>query len=256
MEIEILGQGGFKIQNEKLNFLIDPYLSNSVQELDSQDLVRKLPIPYDPHCLKNIDYVLITHTHIDHCDPHTIPIIYEENPKCKFLCPYPVKKQLLDWGFKEKRIHLANQNYFRLSENILVRSIPAAHPKINIGKDNQPEVIGWIIKNETNNDFIYFAGDTSIDEKIMQILKTFKELSISFLPVNEDNFFRRKRGIIGNMSIREAFEMATIINTKKVVPVHWDMFKANGAEPEEIESVYNSQEWSFQLELNKKIIRC
>ncbi len=58
------------------------------------------------------------------------------------------------------------------------------------------------------------------------------------------------------MSIREAFEMATIINTKKVVPVHWDMFKANGAEPEEIESVYNSQEWSFQLELNKKIIRC
>ena len=42
MEIEILGQGGFKIQNEELNFLIDPYLSNSVQELDSQDLVRKI----------------------------------------------------------------------------------------------------------------------------------------------------------------------------------------------------------------------
>ena len=52
-----------------LNILIDPYLSNSVEELDSPDLIRQIKIPYYPEELTNIDWVLITHDHIDHCDP-------------------------------------------------------------------------------------------------------------------------------------------------------------------------------------------
>ena len=78
---EHLGQSGLKINNANKCILIDPYLSNSVQELDSFDLKREVPILYKPEELTNVEYILFTHEHIDHCDPHTVPIIAANNPK-------------------------------------------------------------------------------------------------------------------------------------------------------------------------------
>ena len=40
-----------------------------LEELDAPDLIRQIKIPYSPEELTNIDWVLITHDHIDHCDP-------------------------------------------------------------------------------------------------------------------------------------------------------------------------------------------
>ena len=47
-------------------------------------------------------------------------------------------------------------------------------------------------------------------------------------------FFRARRGIIGNLSVHEAFQFAEEIAVKQLVPVHWDMFAANAVDPEEI----------------------
>ena len=52
--INFLGQAGFKIDINNTSILIDPYLSNSVSELDSPDLIRQIDIPYAPEKLKNI----------------------------------------------------------------------------------------------------------------------------------------------------------------------------------------------------------
>ena len=52
--INYLGQSGFKIDIKNTSILIDPYLSNSVSELDSPDLIRQIDIPYAPEKLKII----------------------------------------------------------------------------------------------------------------------------------------------------------------------------------------------------------
>jgi L-ascorbate metabolism protein UlaG (beta-lactamase superfamily) len=72
-------------------------------------------------------------------------------------------------------------------------------------------------------------------------------IDIALLPVNEDNFFRRRRGIVGNMTIREAFGLAAEVGIRRVVPVHWDMFAVNSASPEEIKAVYRADAWPFDL---------
>ena len=74
-------------------------------------------------------------------------------------------------------------------------------------------------------------------------------------PVNEDNFFRRRRGIIGNMSIREAFELAAETGIKEVFPVHWDMFKVNSAIPKEIKIIYDNYSWPFKLTMGLNKIK-
>ena len=84
-------------------------------------------------------------------------------------------------------------------------------------------------------------------DEIISVLKKIPRIDIALLPVNEDNYFRRRRGIVGNMSVREAFELAREVKIKEVIPVHWDMFECNSTSEGEILSVYNSVEWPFKL---------
>ena len=245
IQLQHLGQTGLRLDLGDLTVLVDPYLSNSVQELDSPDLVRQIPIAYNPIELTEVDWVLITHEHMDHCDPHTLPILAEASPKARFMGPYSVRKQLADWGISEERIQEALPEAYALSNDLLVRSIPAAHPKLRLDQDNQPHTIGYLF--EYHNKSLYLAGDTSVCDELINELKKIGPIDLALLPVNEDNYFRRRRGIIGNMSIREAFGLAAEIGIKSVVPVHWDMFAINSTNPEEIKAVYNSDQWPFEL---------
>ena len=245
IQLEHLGQTGLRIALGGFTVLVDPYLSNSVQELDSSDLIRQLPIPYHPNELTDVDWVLITHDHMDHCDPHTLPALALASPQARFMGPLAVRKQLVDWGISEGRIQEASSKYYSLSNNFKVRSIPAAHPKLRFDQENQPHTVGYCFQHK--NKTFYLAGDTSICDELIEELKKIGMIDLALLPVNEDNYFRRRRGIVGNMSIREAFGLAEEVGIKSVAPVHWDMFACNSASPLEIKAVYNSAKWSFEL---------
>ncbi len=245
MRIEHLGQSGLKIDHQNQSILIDPYLSNSVEILDSPDLVREIPISYNPDDLRNIDWILITHDHIDHCDPHTIPILAKGNPNAKFIGPYPVRNILKKWKIpSNKIIHLKNEK-IRLCDDLSILPVPCSHPKLELAADGFPTTVGWIIDNKKTR--IYISGDTNVTEQLICFLKSTPQIDIAILPVNEDNFFRRRRGIIGNMSIREAFGLTDELNIKKLFPVHWDMFEINSTLPEEIDIIYKSYKWDFKL---------
>ena len=234
---EHLGQTGLFIKTKNLKILIDPYLSNSVEEIDSNDLKRLIPIPYSPNELDKIDFVLITHNHLDHCDPKTIPQIFSNNPKVKFIGPSPVRKLLDKWGIPKNSIIIPSLEKIKLKSEISLHPIPAAHPQISYDIDNVPNCLGWLLEFDSKK--IYIAGDTSLCQELIDFMKKFNSIDIGLLPVNEDNYYRRRRGIVGNMSIREAFQFAIDINIKKLIPVHWDLFEANSVSPDEIKAVYN-----------------
>jgi len=125
--------------------------------------------------------------------------------------------------------------------------VPAAHPRILLGTDGQPRAVGYLL--ERFDKRIWVAGDTSICEELIATLQDLKPIHTAFLPVNEDNFFRRRRGIVGNMSVREAFGLASELEICQVVPVHWDLFEVNSTSPDEIYAVYEAHAWPFRLEM-------
>jgi L-ascorbate 6-phosphate lactonase len=252
IHLQHLGQTGLRIDLGDTTVLVDPYLSNSVQELDSPDLVRQVPIPYLPNELTGVDWVLITHEHMDHCDPHTLPILAEVSPYARFMGPLSVRKQLADWGISEERIQEASPVAYDLCIGLQVRSVPAAHPRMRLDQDNQPHAVGYLF--QYNNKTLYLAGDTSVCDELIYELKQLGPIDLALLPVNEDNYFRRRRGIVGNMSIREAFGLAADVGIKSVVPVHWDMFVVNSTSTAEIKAVYDSECWPFDL-LNSSMIK-
>ena len=243
--IEHLGQTGLRIDLGDLTVLVDPYLSHSVQEMDAPDLIRQVPIPYQPHELSTVDWVLITHEHMDHCDPHTLPSMAQASKQARFVGPLAVRRQLEHWGIPSERIVAAPTEEIELGEGLYMQAIPAAHPRIRLDQDGHPQAVGYLFTH--NGTKLYLAGDTSVCDELLDALKRVGTIDIALLPVNEDNFFRRRRGIVGNMSIREAFGLAAELGIQHVVPVHWDMFAVNSANPEEIEAVYKAYNWPFQL---------
>jgi L-ascorbate metabolism protein UlaG (beta-lactamase superfamily) len=245
VDIQLLGQSGSIFYFPQATIYIDPYLSNSVKILDANDLERNRPISIFPEEIKNADYVLITHEHIDHCDPHTLPVLSKASPQARFFAPSPVIDILTSWHIEQNRCILAKEEWQTITSEIKLKTIPAAHPYIERDAENNLRYVGYMLSYQ--DKLIYVAGDTSVCKELIDVLKTFEKIDIAFLPVNERNYFRDRRGIIGNMSIREAFQLADEVNIKQVVPVHWDMFTANSVTLEEINAVYQAMQPNFKL---------
>ncbi|MBK1724671.1 MBL fold metallo-hydrolase [Thiocystis violacea] len=246
--VEMLGQSGCKLSFPGATLYLDPYLSNSVQELDAPDLERQVPIPFPPQSVTDADWVLLTHAHIDHCDPHSIPKLAQASPQARFLVPSPVAAILAQWGIPEARLQLAEEAWLPLAPGLKARAIPAAHPEIERDANGHLAYVGYLL--EYAGKRLYLAGDTAVRQEIIDALKAEGPIHTVFLPVNEHNFYRARRGIIGNMSIRDAFGLAEEIGAKQLVAVHWDMFAANETTPEEIRAVYQRQRPKFSLLLS------
>ena len=245
VRVEYLGQSGVRLDTSESTILIDPYLSHSVELLDSPDLVRQVPIPYDPSSLTSVNWVLITHDHMDHCDPLTLPLVADASPSSRFIGPLSVRTKLIDWNISVDRILSSPLTPFTLTEHLSVQAIPSAHPNLRFDQSGCPHSVGYLFRHQ--NTTLYIAGDTSIFDSLIYQLKELGPIDYAMLPVNEDNYFRRRRGIVGNMSVREAFELASEVGIKSVIPVHWDMFSVNSTSPVEIQAIYNSRNWPFML---------
>ena len=108
--------------------------------------------------------------------------------------------------------------------------------------------VGYLLQWQERR--LYHAGDTALTDQVFQHLSQLGPIDFAFLPVNEINYFRNRRGIIGNMSIREAFGLADELGISCVIPTHWDMFAANQVYREEIELLYEKLAPSFALKIN------
>ena len=250
--VQMLGQSGCRLGFPDTTVYLDPYLSNSVQQLDAPDLERQVPIPVLPEQVTDADWVLITHEHIDHCDPHTIPKLAAASPTARIIAPAPVLDILLGWGIAAERLQLAEERWLELSTEVRVRAVPAAHPDILRDEAGKLHYVGYLL--EFRGKKIYLAGDTSARQEIIDVLRSEGPVHTAFLPVNEHNFFRGRRGIIGNMSVREAFQFANEIEARQVVAVHWDMFTINSVDPDEIRLLHRHLKPGFGLLINPEVI--
>jgi len=227
-----LGQSGARLQYKDTVIYIDPYLSNSVQELDAPDLIRQTPIEILPESVTDADWVLITHSHIDHCDPQTIPILAKHSPQARFVVPESVSRILTHWGIALDRIHITTDKWLELTESVHVFPTPASHPNIVTNEKGYYQQIGFVLKFDKR--IIYLAGDTFLCDELFDTLASLPQIEIGILPINEHNYFRNKRGIIGNMSVRDALGFAQELGLQRLIPVHWDMFAINSTHPDEI----------------------
>lgn len=246
--ISSLGQAGFRLELARTVLFIDPYLSDQVERVEGAELRRMRPAPFAGAEVTDADYVLISHVHMDHCDIETLLPLSQASPHCRFIGPKIVVDYLLSQGIAVERVLVANKTTLDLGQGILLTPVPAAHRLVEEDLDGHLRFLGYVLA--WNGKRILHTGDTCVHAGLIEKVRACGPIDVALLPVNECNYFRDRAGIVGNMSIREAFKLAEEIQASVVVPMHYDMFKPNQAYREEIEIIYQKTSPSFHLELD------
>ena len=247
IDILPLGQVGFRYRFGKLVIYVDPYLSNSVEEKEDRRMCRLVPVAVRPEVISDANFLFITHAHRDHCDEDTIQAILRGSPGCRVIGPGPVCGKLREAGIPEDRLLRAGRKPLVFGDNLTVYPVPSAHPEIQAEAGGGWSAIGYVF--DFQGCRFYHAGDTSLRGEVIDAVRGIGDIDTAFLPVNEKNYYKDRQGVIGNMTIREAFYLAESINARVLVPTHWDMFAINQVFPEEIELLYQRLKPDFELNI-------
>lgn len=201
LKVTWLGQAGLLFENDNTIILVDPYLSDSVAEVNP---LNRRKVPVDEKLFDIVPDVLIcTHNHLDHLDPQTLQhYLKNNNHSVTVLSP--------ESGWQELRKFGGNNNYVKFNRhtiwtfnNIIFTAVKAEHTDIH--------PIGVII--DDGDKKYYITGDTLYNKEIFNDLP--KDIDALFLPIN---------GTGNNMNMTDASRFAKKVGAKATIPLHFGLF--------------------------------
>lgn len=227
-----LGQASFAVKGDVLLY-IDPYLSVP----QGRTLRRLMDPPLRPDEVSNADVVLITHDHLDHLDPDTAPGIAAASPQARFVVPQPLVERLAALGIAREQITGAAVDRPVQLGSVQVTALPAAHTlrqgvtlSYDFDRDEQGHhrYVGYLIS--CNGVTLYHSGDTVVYQGMVERLRA-QPIDLAFLPINGRDWAREAANIVGNLTYREAADLAAAAGIDTVIPMHYGMFAANDERP-------------------------
>lgn len=200
MKITWLGQAGLMFENDNITIMIDPYLSDSVKEIEPHNF-RRVPIKESLFDIKP-DVMIFTHNHLDHYDPETVKHFISPQTNVLVLAPLSVWNEVRKTG--------GNNNYVQFDRHtswtekgVRFTAVKASH--------SDAFAIGVIIDDGERK--YYITGDTLYNEEIFCDLPD--DIYALFLPVN---------GVGNNMNMTDAKAFCERVKPKYAVPIHCGMF--------------------------------
>lgn len=225
-----LGQEGFLFKYHDTYVLIDPYLSDYVDQnccTDTVKWIRRYPAPISAKEFDFVDYILCTHAHYDHADPYTLSTLAKINTKAKFIAPEPIKDTIMSYGISEERMIGAVADKMIELEGCKIIPVPAAHEELRTDEHGNYYDMGYKILLDDIS--IYHGGDCCIYEGLTDRLMN---TDILMVPVNGRSYYKRYiEDIIGNMTCDEAIILAKETNADMIVPMHYDLYDCNRINP-------------------------
>ena len=205
-KITWLGQAGLLFEHHGYKVMIDPYLSDSVKEINPKNYRRK-PVDESLFDIKP-DMMIFTHNHLDHYDPETVEQFISSDSQLLVLAPQSVWTEVRKYGGDNQYVRF-NRHTSWTENGIRFTAVKAEH--------SDPTPIGVIIDDGERK--YYITGDTLYNEEIFADLPD--DIYALFLPVN---------GVGNNMNMTDAARFARRVHARHVVPVHIGMFDTLTAE--------------------------
>jgi len=223
-----LGQAGFILRAPGAIALLDPFLSPHEGRLYETSL--------PPAEVAGIDVVLCTHEHVDHFDAESAPAIATTSPQAVFVVPKPIVDMVTETSIAADRVIGVQPGETVELSGLTIRPVRARHgvtmeDAYGFGEELSGGLVrflGYVV--EANGLRLYHAGDTIHYEGMEAILRDMR-IDVALLPINGRDPEREARGIVGNLSEREAAWLAKEIDAGLLIPMHYDLFAANRGSP-------------------------
>lgn len=205
MKVIWLGQNGFLFVSGKNKVLIDPYLSDSLKDIDSRMergwSINKRFLEVEP------DVIVLTNSHMDHTDIATLRNYIERNKyQTTLLCCESAFNIIASSGIIGRYNNVLMENGSQWTHDHLVfEAVPA--------KTDDKTAIGVIITDNVENKKYYITSDTLYNRNIFRHIP--RDIEALFLPINGED---------GGMNMDDAERFARQIDAIHTVPVHFGMF--------------------------------
>ncbi len=212
----------------------------------TQPNLRAAPIVFDPFYVTKCDAVLSTHYHNDHIDPFfaaaVIQNIEEEVP---FIGPLESVKKWLSYGVPESRCKVVRPGDVVKIKDVEIVVLDSFDRTCLVTADEDirgvcptdmdDKAVNYLIKTPAGN--IYHSGDSHYsvyyakhgqDHQVDVALGSYGENPVG----NQDK-----------MTSIDILRMAEALNTKVVIPFHYDVWTNFKADPQEILMLYDFKKY-------------
>ena len=223
-----LGQAGFILRADGGTALVDPFLAPWEGRLYESALA--------PTKVDGVDVVLCTHEHVDHFDADSAPAIAAASPGAVFVVPTPIVDMVTEAGIAADRVVGLQPGETVEIAGLGIRAVPAKHgvtmeDAYGFGESLSGGLVrflGYVV--DAGEVRLYHAGDTIHFEGMETTLRELA-IDVAMLPINGRDPEREARGIVGNLSAREAAWLAKEMDAGVVIPMHHDLFAGNRGYP-------------------------
>lgn len=195
-----LGQAGFLFTTGQNVLCVDPYLSNCVEKLVGMEARRMWWNSFRADELK-VGAVLITHDHLDHLDPETLPVMEQVNPPETYFGPDSALNHLRLLSFRESALQRLNRGEETAWGGMTLKAVYAEHTE---------DSIGVVLKTSALK--VYITGDTCLTDAL-----------VNEDTMNCDVLIACINGIDENLNPEEAMGLAKRLHAKLVIPMHYGL---------------------------------
>lgn len=212
--IHWLGHSGFALKAHAGDVIVvDPFLSDSGA---ADGMGRRVDIPVKPRDVR-LDYLFLTHDHFDHTDPHTAPLIAQQNPDAPVVCPPSSAQHLVKLGVPGAQIKTAMPGQTLEFPSFTAHMVAAHHTEDSVGYVFEFNEQG----SETNGPVVYFAGDTDYADTLAASVADMG-VDVLLCPIAGSDM----------QNAATAAKLSSQIAPREVIPMHYNMFDHLAADPD------------------------
>lgn len=246
VDIWYIGCNGFVLKAaDGTTLFIDPYLGTG----DPPRTIRMIPVPFDPADVREADAILATHEHTDHVHgPSQGPIL--ERTDATFYGPSASVEATRagdwqsTWSLEEEQFQTVSQeDHFEIGP-FSIHVGPA-----NDGDAEEP--VSYVIDHPTGT--LFHGGDTKPTDAFEAIGESW-DIDLSIVAF----------GAVGNLlgyddagrsrtawycDENQVVDIANALQTDRLLPSHWDMWKGMNTDPKVLHHHVNSWPFPRQVEI-------
>ena len=214
-----IGHASFLYQNNELNILTDPHLTERASPLSFMGPKRYMRPAMELEELPKINIVTISHNHYDHLDLKTVKWIAKKNPDALFLVPLGLKK----WFLNQSIINVIELDWWDeyTKDNTTITFTPVQHWSSRTLFDRNESLWGgWHIKN--NHHSLIHLGDTGYSNDFKETNKRLGPVDLALIPIGAyaPRWFMK----FSHMNPSEAIQAFVDLEAKKAIGMHWGTF--------------------------------
>lgn len=240
------GHATFFIRLNGKQILIDPVIGKIPATK------RYTEFPINPDKLVNLNYVLVSHAHYDHCDKDSLKLIQQQNPNAKFLTGLGMKSLLRKWVKKNQIQEAGWYQQYNTDNELDIYFLPSRHwSNRALGDTNEHLWGAFILKSKDKT--IYFGGDSGYGSHFKEVGELFPNIDVALIGAGA--YSPRWFMSPNHQDPQHAVQAFNETKAKTMIPFHYGTFDQADEPLSEPEKVLLSLEKEQKITQQLKIMK-